>query len=390
MSKKAFFALYFAAFISMLGLGIISPILPLFAEKLHASGFWVGMIFTGFVISRAVFMPFIGKISDKTGRKIYIAGGLLLYAVISVCYLYASNVYLLTLVRLAHGVASGMIIPVVMAYAGSCAKKGQEGATMGTLNMMLYLGMAAGPFFGGVVSGMLGFRAVFYGMAIVSVIGFVVTLFFLPEMKAQGSRSEQPTMPFKEIMKYNIIKMVLLVSIIITLREAVLMSFLPTLAQNVKIDASQVGIIISVGILCAGILQTPFGKLADRLKGAGKLYQIIIGSIIGTLALVALPFFSDFSMFLVLGSVIGIGAAISTPAIMSISVLAGQVSGMGMWMAILNTAMSIGFIVTPLVSGIVMDSMGINSVFYLFGCVSLAGTAICFYYMRKRLKGYKK
>ena len=68
MIRKVFPVLALSIFSSMLGVGIISPLLPLYAENLGATGIWLGVIFSSFSITRAVFMPFIGKLSDRWGR----------------------------------------------------------------------------------------------------------------------------------------------------------------------------------------------------------------------------------------------------------------------------------------------------------------------------------
>jgi MFS family permease len=92
------------------------------------------MIFSGYAISRAIIMPIMGGLSDKYGRRIFIASGLLFLAVISLLYLPAHNEYTLIAVRLLHGLAAGMIIPVALAYAGELAQEGKEGKTMGIFN----------------------------------------------------------------------------------------------------------------------------------------------------------------------------------------------------------------------------------------------------------------
>jgi len=143
----------------------------------------MGMIFSGYAISRAIIMPVMGGLSDKYGRKILIASGLLLLAVISLLYLLAHNVYTLTAVRLVHGLAAGMIIPVAMAYAGETAKEGKEGRAMGIINMMFYLGVAVGPLIGGIFWHAFGMAPVFYVMAGISV-------FVAPHYFGVGAKSE--------------------------------------------------------------------------------------------------------------------------------------------------------------------------------------------------------
>jgi len=167
-----------AAFSAMLGLGIISPFLPELVGKHGANGFWIGMIFAGFGISRGIVTPFIGRISDRVGRKIFVVLGLLIYAGVSLLYPKAGTVYELTLVRLIHGLSAGMILPIVMAYAGQFSKEGHESMTTGVFNMVLYLGLATGPLIGGEVAERFGFNAVFYLMATLGAVTLFLVIFF--------------------------------------------------------------------------------------------------------------------------------------------------------------------------------------------------------------------
>jgi len=183
MEKRTLFPLYFSIIAAILGLSIISPILPTIAKDFRATGFWMGMIFSGFAISRASIMPIMGGLSDKYGRKIFIASGLLLLAVIALLYPLANNVYTFTGVRLLNGLAAGMVIPVVMAYAGDVVQEGKKGRAMGTFMMMYFLGLAVGPFLGGFLWHLFGMASVFYAMSGISVFAFLLVLPFLPEVK---------------------------------------------------------------------------------------------------------------------------------------------------------------------------------------------------------------
>ncbi|HII07488.1 MAG TPA: MFS transporter, partial [Methanotrichaceae archaeon] len=78
--KRLFDVLFISVFAAMLGLGIVGPLLPIYAENLGASGLWIGMIFSGFAAGRAIFMPIVGRLSDESGRKKFIVTGLLAYA----------------------------------------------------------------------------------------------------------------------------------------------------------------------------------------------------------------------------------------------------------------------------------------------------------------------
>lgn len=134
IGSRIFSTLFLVIFVTTLGLGIVAPLMPIFAESLGATGIWLGIIFSGFSISRVLFMPLIGRLSDRRGRKRFITAGLLLYAVLSLLYPAAGSVYTLVAVRLIHGFASAMVFPIAMAYVAEVSSKGSEGKTMGTFN----------------------------------------------------------------------------------------------------------------------------------------------------------------------------------------------------------------------------------------------------------------
>jgi len=135
MIKKVFPVLALSIFSSMLGVGIVAPLLPLYAEKMGATGIWIGTIFAGFSISRAIVMPIVGKLSDRSGRKVFLAVGLFTYAIISLGYIWAGNPFQLTLVRLIQGVAAGMVIPIAQAYVGDISPEAEEGKWQGYFNL---------------------------------------------------------------------------------------------------------------------------------------------------------------------------------------------------------------------------------------------------------------
>lgn len=143
-AKRIYNVLFISVFATMLGLGIVSPLLPIYAENLGATGIWLGIIFSAFALSRSVFMPVIGRISDRQGRKWIILIGMFAYAVTSLTYLIADSVYSLTVVRLIHGIASAMVVPIAMAYIADLSEKGKEGSRMGNFSISMFLGMGWG------------------------------------------------------------------------------------------------------------------------------------------------------------------------------------------------------------------------------------------------------
>jgi MFS family permease len=155
LKRRVFVVLFLSIFSSMLGVGIIVPLLPMYAESLGASGIWVGVIFSGFSISRSIFMPIIGQWSDKRGRKIFIAIGLLIYAIISLGYIISNSVATLVIVRFIQGFSAAMIIPIAFAYIGEISPQDREGGYMGIFSVFLFEGLIMFRFSHAFVRGLL-------------------------------------------------------------------------------------------------------------------------------------------------------------------------------------------------------------------------------------------
>jgi len=111
MIRKVFPVLALAIFASMLGSGIVVPLLPVYAESMGASGIWLGVIFAAFAISQAALMPLAGRLSDRHGRKLFISVGLLIYAALSFVYIWSNSIIGLIFLRLAQGAAEPSLRP---------------------------------------------------------------------------------------------------------------------------------------------------------------------------------------------------------------------------------------------------------------------------------------
>ena len=148
-ASRTLFLLSVSVGVAMVGLGIIWPLIPVYAVTLGAGGFLVGLIIASFNISRTLLGPLAGRLSDKLGRKKFIVAGLFLYAVISVFYVLPARAEFLVLIRFFHGTASLLVVPIAMALAADIAPEDQLGVYMGTLNMAVMIGLGIGPVLGG-------------------------------------------------------------------------------------------------------------------------------------------------------------------------------------------------------------------------------------------------
>jgi len=103
------------AFVDMLGLIIVYPLLPFYAQHLGANAAMVGALVASFSVAQLLAAPVGGWLSDRYGRRPAILVGLLLSAVAYLIFAFADSLWLLFLSRLVQGLGGGTI-GVVQAY----------------------------------------------------------------------------------------------------------------------------------------------------------------------------------------------------------------------------------------------------------------------------------
>jgi MFS family permease len=378
MIKKVFPVLALAIFASMLGVGIIVPLLPLYAENLGATGIWIGIIFASFSISRAIITPIVGRLSDRRGRKLLLSIGLLSSSIISLGYT-ASSVWGLTLVRLLHGAAGGMIQPIAQAYIGDISPEGEEGKWMGYFNAAFFTGLGCGPLMGGVLTDHFGMNVSFFAMAGLNLLAFLIVVFFLHEIR-QGEKATGPHSSFKEMGASGMIKGLFSFQLTSSMGRGAFATFLPIFAGiYIGLNPTLIGILVAVNILLMSLFQVYGGNIADRFNRRGL---VIIGSLVSAISIAMIPLGGNFWQLFWICALGGISGALPAPAASALSVDEGRRFGMGSTMAMLAMAFSIGMGVGPLLGGVIADFVDINSVFYFGASVGVIGTGLFIWFAR--------
>ena len=372
--KGVFVTLFFAIFTTVTGVGIVVPLLPVYANDLGATGIYVGLIFGSFSISRTFLLPVFGRLSDKKGRKPFIVAGLFAYTLISIAFVFSENVETLIILRFIQGAASAMIMPVVQAYVGEITPAGQEGYSMGLFNLSMFLSLSLGPLMGGFIKDIFSLDAAFICMGILSGIGLLLSLFLLPpvSMEHAGNTNKQ-IVPWSNLLKDKTIISISLFRYAYVACIGVIWCFLPVFADTeFGLSGSLTGILVMLGVFVSGLLQIPMGWTADRIN---KNFMIITGGIISTIGML-LPFWSSsFADLVVAVTLFGIGGGISMPAIMAYAVIKGdEKKAMGSVMSIMTVAHSLGMLTGSMAAGLAMDFLSLRLAFPCGTFIMVAGT----------------
>src|SRR5256714_13108512 len=113
--------LMITAFVDMLGLAMIIPLLPFYATKMGASATIVGILIAAFSIAQLASAPLWGRFADRYRRRPALLVGQLVPVVAHLVFAYAIPRLLLLLSRAVQGLGGGTLGAVLahVAEAGA-------------------------------------------------------------------------------------------------------------------------------------------------------------------------------------------------------------------------------------------------------------------------------
>ena len=378
LSRRILMVLSLAMFCAMLGIGIISPVLPIYAKNLGTSGFALGMIIGSFSLSRTGGMVISGELAEHMDRKWLLLGGLAFYAAASVAYTFAYSTASLILIRLGHGLGSAMVVPITMAIATDIAPEGEEGLFFGSLQGALFLGVGCGPLLSGVLAEHLGLVAPFYGMTALTLLSMVFVLLWLPWKISSGSASSGLSgmgETFSAILVDREMMRVFFFQFASAMCRGVLVMVIPLFASGFRLSLTQIGFVVSLNSLATGILQRFSGRLADRFP---RRKLILAGGLISSVTLLGLPNLTS-PVSLGLASIaFGVGHAFASPSLAAIAASRGSLYGSGRIMGLFNIAFSMGMTTGPVITGMLLDMTRTGFPFYLLSAVLLGAALLVF------------
>ena len=352
------------------------PLLPVYANDLGATGIYVGMIFGSFSISRTLLLPLFGRLSDQKGRKPFIVAGLFAYTLISLAFVFSETIETLILLRFIQGAASAMIMPVVQAYVGEITPEGSEGYTMGLFNLSMFLSLSLGPLMGGGIKDLWSLDAAFISMGLLSGIGLLLCIFFLPATSKEKVKiTDNVMIPWSNLLKDKGLVSIFMFRYAYTACIGVIWCFLPLFADTeFGLSGSLTGVLVMLGVFVSGLLNLPMGYAADRIN---KRMMIISGGILSTIGMVLPYFASSFYDLVIAVSIFGLGGGISMPAIMACAVIKGdEKKAMGSVISILTIAHSLGMLTGSMAAGLAMDYLSLRLSFPCGTLIMATGTLI--------------
>lgn len=360
-NKKILTVLMLNIFIVMVGVGLITPILPELIIEFDASGQAMGLLVAAYGTTQFFLSPLTGSLSDRYGRKTFILAGLVIFSAAKLLFALGDTLWMLYASRLLEGVAAALIVPPMMAYVADITTTDERAKGNSMLAAAMSFGFVIGPGLGGFLAG-YGIRAPLYAAAGAAIAATIFSIVCLPErlskqqMEAARAAVVKKDSVFKLYAKSITSKYAMLFMLVLVMTfglanyESVLGLYVTNRFQFTPQHIAMIlttGAIIGVGmqaLLVAKIIQT-FGET-----------KVIKGSLLLTsTAYIVLLFAAHFWSIFLVTSVIFFAASMLRPALNTqLSKMAGNEQG---YVAGMNNAyMSVGNILGPTMAGFLFDA----------------------------------
>ena len=173
--------------IDFIGFSVLIPVLPLYAERLGATPFQVGLILTLYALAQLLFLPAWGWVSDRVGRRPVILVSLFGTALSFLILSQADTLGLIYLARILAGFFAASI-GTAQAVVTDVTPPSKRAQGMGLIGAAFGAGMIVGPMIGGVLAAVEE-KLPFYAIALLAAANLLLALLRLPETRPAQARA---------------------------------------------------------------------------------------------------------------------------------------------------------------------------------------------------------
>jgi EmrB/QacA subfamily drug resistance transporter len=170
VKRYALFSATLASFLTPFAASSVNIAIPIIGKHFNSSATTLPWIQTSYLLASAVLLVPFGRMADIYGRKKFFLVGMVIDAVSSLICGLTNSIKLLLIFRVFQGVGGAMIFGTGVAILTSVFPPGERGKVLGINVAAVYIGLSAGPFFGGLLTHNLGWQSIFFFMAILEVI----------------------------------------------------------------------------------------------------------------------------------------------------------------------------------------------------------------------------
>lgn len=330
-------------------------------QQFNAAESNAGLAASIFIIGALISRLFAGKFGDVIGRKKMLYGGLILFLIGSISYLFVANMGLLMVMRFIHGIGFGIATNILITVNMSTLPPHKQGEGIGYFSLSTAAGTAIGPFLALYLTSHFSYHTMFINCIIFSIIALIAVAFTtINEIDITNEQKKQLKMSFRLKDFYE--KKALPISILMFfsgIAYSGIVSFINSYA--IELNLTKVASFFFVVYALFLFLGRPIaGKILDTKGENIVVYPSYIFFIV---SLLLIAFVSNGFILLLAGAFLALGYG----TIMSCKqTIVGKVSPrhrLGLAISTFFICMDAGMGVGPYILGLIVEQFGFHTMY---------------------------
>ena len=371
-TRSPLLPIFLIVVVDVLGLTIILPLLPFYAESFGASPRTVGLLVSSFAVCQLVSGPLLGRLSDRTGRK-----PLLLVSQVGTLFGFlliarATSLWMVFAGRVIDGLTAGNL-SLAQAYISDATEPKNRARAFGLIGAAFGIGFLFGPALSGYTS-QWGYHVPLYIAAALSATSILATATLLPARPPTppgAAAADEPPPPagrrlaildWREYATYFRrpgLRWLLAEFFLFSLAFALFSSGFALFAERRftwdgrPFGPKQVGYVLAYAGFLGVILQ---GGLIGRLvKALGERRLVFLGFVAAAVGFFALGLTWAVWQLLLVATVQSFGTGVLRPALTSLITQAVSRHEQGTILGLNQSLVSVAQIIGPAISGFLID-----------------------------------
>ena len=285
--RRSLSLVYAASLALMMGVNFIQPALPAMTDPFGISDSALSLIMTVFTAPAIVLSPIFGVIADMYGRRLLLAGGLILFGISGTAMAFATSFTWLLVFRAIQGLGFSAVIPLTIVLIGDLLDGDEEIAGQGLKVFLDRVGYMILPPLGGLLAAFAWYWP--FTLYIITVPLGVITLFWMPETKGtvtSGTRAYLGEM--LKLTRHPRLLVAFSAGFLRFFLDYGFLTYFPlVLVRTHGISTATAGLLYVFFSAGAMITSSQAGRVA---AGRDKARVLFIAFLISGIALVAVPF----------------------------------------------------------------------------------------------------